>query len=166
MRGKVIRALKPLHAIAVENPALPGTPDVNYVEGWLELKWIRAWPKRASSVVQIDHYSPQQRIWHIKRRVAGGSAWFLLQCGGEWLLLDGAVAALHVNAVTHAELIGLCHLYCSGGLKVKELIECISKRMNVFTLSDANVMKLRERLREDTASQPDATSIGNSELWK
>ena len=66
MRGQVCDVLRSLDAISVENPAYPGTPDVNFVEGWVELKWIRAWPAREKTVVKIDHYTQQQRVWLFK----------------------------------------------------------------------------------------------------
>ena len=64
MRTKTVKVLRPLGAFAVENPALPGTPDVCYRDGWMELKWSRSWPFRPDSPVPCEHYSPQPRIFH------------------------------------------------------------------------------------------------------
>lgn len=144
MRGKVVKALKPLHAIAVENPCLPGTPDVNFIEGWVELKWIRTWPKGADTVVRLDHYTPQQKLWAYLRRRAGGQCWFLLQCGREWLLLDGVVAAQYVNKATKAELIAASTAYFSDGLQDSDLVELLSMRQPAFTPSQEEIARLRE----------------------
>jgi hypothetical protein len=104
MRGKVTGALKSLRAFAVENPCLPGTPDVAYIDGWLELKWLREWPKRDDSPVTIEHYTPQQRVFHIEHWRHGGAVFLLLQVRGTWLLFDGPTAARIVGRVTRAEL--------------------------------------------------------------
>lgn len=103
-RSKVTKALKAQGAFAVENPCLPGTPDVNYIDGWIELKWLRGWPKRESSPVTIDHYSPQQRVFHVEHWRKGGAVHLLLQVRGTWLLFDGPTAARIVGKVTRAEL--------------------------------------------------------------
>ena len=107
MRKRVVQWLSDLDAFAVENPAHPGTADVNYIEGWVELKQLKAWPKRASTPVRIEHYTSQQRIRARKRWNKGGNIFWLLQVKNEWLLLDGNVAAALYDggaAPTRAEL--------------------------------------------------------------
>lgn len=104
MRSKVVGALKALDSFSVENPCLPGTPDVNYIDGWLELKWLRSWPKRAGSIVTIDHYTPQQRTFHRVRWHCGGAVHVLLQVKKTWLLFDGPTAADVVGLSVRAKL--------------------------------------------------------------
>lgn len=93
-----------LDPVRVENPADPGTPDVSWVGGWVELKHLDAWPKRATTAVQIDHFTPQQRAWLIRRAEANGSVHLLLRVGREWLLFDGAAAARGIGNWTRAEM--------------------------------------------------------------
>ena len=126
MRGRINKALKPLDAVAVENRVYPGTPDVNYVEGWIELKWIRRWPKNCEeSPVLIDHFTAQQRVWLSRRKRRGGRIHVLLQVGAEWILLDGQVAADILGRATRPELIAAAEAYWEKGLKEKELIACL-----------------------------------------
>lgn len=96
-RTDVVKGLADLDAHAVENPALPGTPDVNYVEGWLELKWSRSWPAKPATIVPCKHYSPQQRIYHRKRWAAGGRIYLLWKVADTWMLFEGNDAAQHVG---------------------------------------------------------------------
>lgn len=103
-RKRVVKALKPLHAVAVENSVVPGTPDVNYVGGWIELKQADEWPVMMGPL-RMPHYTPQQRIWHRKRRAAGGSCFVLLQVAQEWLLFDATVAAEVLGTATRVELV-------------------------------------------------------------
>lgn len=145
MRKSVVRALAPLNAIAVENPCLPGTPDVNYIEGWIELKWLRSWPKNEDTIVRLDHYTPQQRAWAFRRRKAGGQAWFLLQCRREWILMDAAVAALTVNHSTKVELIANATAYFSSGLSEQDLVDLLMVQQEPYTFTPEEFALLRER---------------------
>lgn len=104
MKPTVIKVLKRFDALAVENSVHVGTPDVNYIEGWLELKWLRSWPVKADTIVRLEHYTPQQRVWLMRRWVNGGKAHLLLQCRSVWLLFNGDVAAEHVGRVSRSEL--------------------------------------------------------------
>lgn len=125
-RQRVVRALRPLDAISVENPVYPGTPDVNYIGGWLELKWLRDWPKRATSPVAIPHFTPQQRAWLKRRWLRGGDAFLLLQVGKGWYLLDGNIAAEYVGKVTRFVLERLARRSWPDGLRDEELREVLS----------------------------------------
>ena len=126
-RQRVIRTLKPLDAQAIENPIGPGTPDVNYIEGWIELKWLRQWPKRAESIVRLSHFTTRQRRWLRNRFERGGNAWLLLQCQQEWLLFSGRDAHDYVGQVTRNGLYRYARMRWTRGLKDEELLECLKK---------------------------------------
>lgn len=96
-RAQLLDLLSPLHAVAIENTLEAGTPDVNCTAGWIEVKQLDDWPKRADTIVQPRHFKPEQRHWLIKRCQAGGRAWVLLCVGGEWCLCWGAAAAKHLG---------------------------------------------------------------------
>lgn len=123
MRQRVVKALRPLDAISVENSAYPGTPDVNYVEGWIELKWVREWPAREGTAVPVKHFTPQQRVWLKRRWYRNGAAWLLLQVGRTWLLFDGATASQIVGLVDKRTLINRARRVWFSGLVDKELEE-------------------------------------------
>ena len=130
MRHRVIRGLKPLDAKPVENPVGPGTPDVNCICGWIELKWMRRWP-RLGGVVRIDHFTPQQRNWLRRRWEKGGGAWLLLQVGQEYLLFEGPTAAEHVGMVNRTRLRQLAVKIWDRGMKFKELELCLTNWANL-----------------------------------
>jgi hypothetical protein len=163
MRGRIVRALKELDAVAVENPALPGTPDINYVEGWVELKWLREWPANAESIVRFEHFTPQQRVWHIRRRLAGGVSWVLVQCGSEWLLFDGAVAAQYLNQCSRDGLLKVAARYWDKWSQ-EELVECISQKQNAFSLSAKERDRLKTQLRSGMALPPVDSVSGKGDI--
>jgi len=126
MRKRLIVHLKPLHAVAVENPTHPGTPDVNYNGGWIELKWLPRWKRNCDkSPVLIEHFTEQQRRWLRKRTEAGGNAFLMLQVKREYLLFTGDIAAEYVGRVPKPELIEKTCAYWSKGLKKEELMKCL-----------------------------------------
>lgn len=70
-----------VHIMRVENPACPGTPDVNVcvrgVETWMELKRVPKLPALAITPVFTGVLRPEQRLWHRLRSMAGGSSYFV-----------------------------------------------------------------------------------------
>jgi hypothetical protein len=115
MRQRVCLALRPWDPISVENPAHPGTPDLNYLHGWIELKCADAWPHRPTTPLRLPHFTPQQRVWLSRRHRAGGRAHLLLRvgmqstddrkAGYEWLLFRAPVAVEIVGEVPRTTLI-------------------------------------------------------------
>lgn len=106
-RKVLVRAMnaRGLDATSVENPACPGTPDVQYIDGWLELKFLEEWPKRAETTVRIEHFTPQQRCWLLrrfltcqKRKTLHGQVFLLLYVAEtrEHMLFDAKIAARRV----------------------------------------------------------------------
>lgn len=102
-RKWVIKSLKLLDAVAVENPARAGTPDVNYVEGWIELKVERRWPVKDDTPLRLKKYTDQQKTWLRRRWSKGGNCFLLLQVGREILLFRGEDAH-HIGTLPRAQL--------------------------------------------------------------
>jgi hypothetical protein len=127
MRSRVVKGLRALDAVAVENPARPGTPDVNYIEGWIELKQLPRWPAKRDTVVKCSHFRTGQRIWIKRRARAGGQVHVLLQVGSDWLLLPGAWAAQNLGRVSLVELIENAERVWHGRLNTKELRQCLAR---------------------------------------
>lgn len=83
----------------IENPVGPGTPDVYYTMksngsmGWIELKHEHKWPKRTSTTLKVDHFTPQQRNWLRRHEKAGAKVFVLIQVEKDYFLIDGTTAA-------------------------------------------------------------------------
>jgi len=90
MRKNVVQILAPLDGKPVENPAWPGFPDVNYIEGVVELKKVDRWPAREATPLKLDHFTREQRIFLERRWRKGGNAFLLLQVNKTFLLYDGS----------------------------------------------------------------------------
>ncbi len=117
--------LRPLDPVRVENPVVPGTPDLNYSHGWIELKFAKQWPPKEGPL-RIDHFTRQQRAWLIRRRKAGGLAFVLLKVGKtEWLLFDGAIAATVLGYVSRERLYEVCLARWTRLPKSKEICACL-----------------------------------------
>jgi len=122
MKRRLLTALKPLDGIPVENKVRAGTPDVNYIDGWMELKWLRSWPKR-NGVVLLPHYTLGQRLWLRRRGLRGGKAMLVLQVGKQWLFFDWEYSYESVGKTeTKENLEDNAMMHFPNGLKNKELV--------------------------------------------
>lgn len=101
-RAKLRHRLRNLHAKSIENRCEKGTPDMTYIYGWLELKWLRGWPAM-NGPVAIKHFTVQQRLWLKNHWKYGGRAFLGLMCKGEWFLWAGCDAG-PVGSLTREEL--------------------------------------------------------------
>jgi len=118
--------LKPLDAMAVDNPACPGTPDVYYINGWIELKEADAWPVREDTPLRIPHFKPHQRAWAIRHIHKGGVCSLLLKVGKfEWYLLDGWFSAHRLGKITRAEIRAAALEVFDKGLESERFIACL-----------------------------------------
>lgn len=66
LRGKW-NGLAGVRIMRVENPCLPGTPDLCIGYGgrcaWLEVKQLQCFPVRPATPVRIEHFTSEQRDW-------------------------------------------------------------------------------------------------------
>ena len=133
-RSTVVRILSPLHAISAEN-VCPGFPDVVFIGGVLELKTADRWPVRADSVLTagvMNHpkkgFTPQQRVFALKRRRAQGFHCVCLQVDHDWFLIPGELAAKHLGVDwTRADIIKGSWRHWLGGLNKNEFYNAIVK---------------------------------------
>ena len=102
---RVVLAIRKLDPVLVDNPRKPGTPDINFIEGWVELKYLPEWPKRATTLVKFPKFYPQQRVWLVKRTLSGGKCFVLVQIKFMYILYQGGFAAQHFDKMTKEELL-------------------------------------------------------------
>lgn len=147
----VRKAIQPLDPIRIENKCEIGTPDVNYVEGWIELK-IAVPPKRKDTILTIKHYTTEQRTWAIRRAHAGGRVWLFLKVSTEWLLFKGEIAAKYLGYVTLERLREVAIKTWKGKLNDQELREILVSPQEKHCSSGGNAKK-------EVKNQPPSTLI-------
>jgi hypothetical protein len=107
MRQTFCRLTAALDPVPIENLLVGetgiGTPDVNLIPCWCELKWAKSWPKRESTPLRLPHFSGDQREWARRRSAAGGLCFLVLQVGPEWFVF-GYPAMREVGFLTRQEL--------------------------------------------------------------
>lgn len=106
--NRVRPAMSGLDPVRIEGAA-SGTPDVNYTNGWIELKYLKKWPTNPQKVVKIDHFTPEQRLWLMRRTLAGGKAFLLIGVGRESLLFEGDVASEMIGKIPRAAMYVAAH---------------------------------------------------------
>jgi len=89
----LMKILHARHPQRIESGITPGLPDINCAgDIWIESKWLAKWPK-LGDIVQVRHFTPQQRVWHKLRHYAKGKSFLVLQIDHDYLLFNGFVAA-------------------------------------------------------------------------
>ncbi|MEK9697793.1 MAG: hypothetical protein VW270_18645 [Candidatus Poseidoniales archaeon] len=73
-----------LRMYRVENRVMKGMPDVHYIRegksGWIELKYLKAWPKnRVSTGLKLN-----QCLWLKEYNEHKGDCWILLRVGRDY----------------------------------------------------------------------------------
>ena len=125
-RSQLIKLLKFIHAVPVENAAGEGTPDVNTVYGWLELKLLDRWPPRGGPVGP-KLLRPMQRVWLRTRCAHAGSAWVLVRIGDEVLMLWGAWAAEHLGTTNKEQLLAAAVAHWPARVDIMQLVEHLKR---------------------------------------
>lgn len=127
MRQRIVKLLRAhnLDPVSIESSCSPGTPDINYLHGWIELKCLEHWPVMGGAL-KVPHFTPQQRIWLKRRCAAGGRAYVLIRVAKDWALLNGAFAAQHLGGLTRQDFEGSPRGFWPGRLDEAELIDHLS----------------------------------------
>jgi hypothetical protein len=86
VRQEIIKKLRELDPVAIENSVGLGTPDINYIGGWMELKYIKNYPKRSNTKIRLRHFTKVQRNWIKRRYLKGGNVCVLLRIERDWYL--------------------------------------------------------------------------------
>lgn len=125
VRRKIVECLLPLDAHAVENACNPGTPDIEYIGGWIEVKYIPKWPARENSPLRVDHFTAVQRLWIKKRVRMGGVVIVALRVGDDLLLFNGWDAAEFIGTLPKEDLIDLARCHWENKTNWTEFLQAI-----------------------------------------
>jgi len=83
-----------------------GIPDASYglenVNGWVEHKYLKSWPKRATTLVNPG-IKKTQVLWIEPRQKTGGRCFLLIGVGKEIFLFSGDNARVLYDGITKQE---------------------------------------------------------------
>jgi len=129
MRQNLVKALRSLDAVPIENPMRAGTPDVNFIGGWIECKWMKFWPKGAeTNPVRFSHpLTKEQGIWLARRWARGGTTLVCVQVSREWFFFSGETIKDHFNKMTRPQMKEQAMLYLPKGLEKERLVQWLMK---------------------------------------
>jgi hypothetical protein len=128
LRKEVLKWLKPLHGVSVENMMERGTPDINWSGGWMELKYVAAWPKKEDTLVRTKN-RPAQIPWAKRRVAAGGIVFWLVKIEKTYLLFDMATSPMpQIGSLTRNQMIEAACCVWSAPPSQKHFLDAIKRR--------------------------------------
>jgi hypothetical protein len=91
------------HVTRVESSSGNGFPDVSYgmpgINGHLELKYIKEWPVRSTTLVKLP-LRPEQKLWIKVRGEMSGNVWVLVRIYDTFFLLNWEQALFACDGLT------------------------------------------------------------------
>ena len=106
-----------LRMYRVENRVMKGMPDVHYIRegksGWIELKYLKAWPKnRVSTGLKLN-----QCLWLKEYNEHEGDCWILLRVGRDYTgLIHGREAKKIFDRPSSGQILDLMTWIVTGKL--------------------------------------------------
>ena len=118
MRQRLVKAMSDFDAVPIENKLRAGTPDVEFINGWIECKWRKFWPKSADTrPVRFPHpLSKEQGLWLRRRALKGGVTLVAAQVSRDWFFFDGIDIKDYFGKMTKPEMIDKALLHMGNGL--------------------------------------------------
>jgi len=117
----------------IENLVDEGTPDVYFTTtvngsmGWIELKYAHRWPKRPTTPLRLDHFTPAQKGWLKRHGMAGANVFVLLQVDREYFIFDYLCHGF-LGEVPRSGLIENAVQHWSRSIPVTELVEILDRK--------------------------------------
>lgn len=89
------------HATRIESSSGNGVPDISYgmpyINGWIELKYVKEWPKRATTRVKLP-LRPEQKHWIATRGGLSGHVWVICRVQDTFFLISYH-SAIHLTEI-------------------------------------------------------------------
>lgn len=124
-RSTFCKKLVSIDARPIENVLGAGTPDVNFIEGMIELKFLKEWPKKPATPVKFHRLSSAQKVWIGRRWHRGGNVWLLARIASDYLLFRGKDVQ-PLNTLNRQELMDHALKVWNRQLNWKELKELLT----------------------------------------
>lgn len=127
-RSYLVKKMVSLDAVAIESPSTGlGIPDVFFIGGVIECKWLRDWPKGCDkNPVKFPHpLTQEQKVWLYRRSLRGGLAMVAAKVSRSWFFFDGKRMKDKWETMTRPEMIEEAILYFQNGLDIKALLSHI-----------------------------------------
>ena len=131
VRASLVDRLRCLDAQSIEVPIKSGVPDVNFKNGWIEIKFKESWPKNADEVpIKFKHpITPAQKVWMRRRVRKGGRCFVCAKVASEWFFWDVARFDLDLfNNMTRLQMLESCHLHFKFRINDDILIDFLGGR--------------------------------------
>lgn len=85
----------------IESSNVKGIPDTCYCirgkVGWIEYKYLEKFPHRKNTLVRLDHFTTEQRVFMHDYTMAGGKCFVFVQVEQEYFLFDGLDASMYLS---------------------------------------------------------------------
>lgn len=124
-RSTLVGITRSLNGFPVENRVGEGTPDFRCVACWIELKWLKAWPRTADiRPVKFNHpLLPSQKRFIQREFAAGGITLVLIVVGRDWMFFDGPYMITAFGTLTRPQMMENAMLHVNTLTKTnKEII--------------------------------------------